>query len=945
MFRNETGFRRCAFVAAVLVSACGQAFGAAEADKAGLLARYPGLNVIEWDGRPEMFYGVPMTVANDPRIAADTWLSNHGSAFGAGDLTIRYESEAEIAGGRFTAFHYSQLIDGLPVDLSQIVIVVLNAPDGQKVVSAAAKVATPPQDGFRPDGVTADDAVAKVRAMGDYNKMPLWSAPEMVVYMGEGDFPRWITPTRAWKFVGNEPNGADSRKYTFFVDASSGELIFARDEILHIDVVGQVRARATPSPDGNAAADWSGNPPAERPVPNIRVRINGSNTTSAFTDANGNFTIPYAGTGAVTIDCSVGDGRWARVVENNAGVALITASTTATPGVPATLLLNPAPSTEFTNAQANAFIQQTLTHNFIRDRVPTFAPLDTQLPCNTGVTGSCNAFYDGASTNFYNLSTANGCNNTAFSSVVSHEYGHHIVNRRGLAQGGFGEGYGDCVSILEYDDPIVGRYFRTSGAPVRTPDTTNRQYPCTAGEVHACGEIIAGAITKLRRNFGNTFGSAEGLTRSRQLFVDWTMVTLGGEAGMQSAVPRTVAEFLTINDDDGNLSNGTPQACEIANAFNQHNVQLTNASQDSVVFALAQPLVQEMRPGVGIPVDFTVQPLCRHDAPNSGRVFYRVGASGAYSQIALTQVSPGRYVGEVPAQQCGASGTASIQYYFAVNTLNNGTNTAGPTAYYPPAGTSFAPVTAYVFSTSTDMNDDFEADRGWTVGTTTATTGQWVRGDPVGTIAQPEDDHSASGSQCFFTGQGALGGADGAFDIDGGMTTLLSPTYNMAGADDVMVTYWRWYSNGAGAGPYEDTFRVDVSVDGGTNWTNAETIGPGNAADPNVNGGWVQARWLLRSKGLAPSSQIKLRFIAEDAVNGSLVEAALDDFSIRGLACSNPVPCIADFDNNGGVDGADVEAFFVTWTSGDSAADVNQDGGVDGGDVATFFIAWQAGGC
>ncbi|MBS0197766.1 MAG: hypothetical protein JSR77_13510 [Planctomycetes bacterium] len=56
-------------------------------------------------------------------------------------------------------------------------------------------------------------------------------------------------------------------------------------------------------------------------------------------------------------------------------------------------------------------------------------------------------------------------------------------------------------------------------------------------------------------------------------------------------------------------------------------------------------------------------------------------------------------------------------------------------------------------------------------------------------------------------------------------------------------------------------------------------------------------------------------------------------------------PCIGDFNQDGGVDGADVEAFFVPWQEGDAAADVNGDGGVDGADVETFFLAWQAGGC
>ncbi len=61
----------------------------------------------------------------------------------------------------------------------------------------------------------------------------------------------------------------------------------------------------------------------------------------------------------------------------------------------------------------------------------------------------------------------------------------------------------------------------------------------------------------------------------------------------------------------------------------------------------------------------------------------------------------------------------------------------------------------------------------------------------------------------------------------------------------------------------------------------------------------------------------------------------------------NPCParCPADYNNDGGVDGGDVEAFFNDWETGLTNADVNQDGGVDGGDVETFFLAWEAGGC
>ncbi|MCX5688638.1 MAG: matrixin family metalloprotease [Planctomycetota bacterium] len=59
----------------------------------------------------------------------------------------------------------------------------------------------------------------------------------------------------------------------------------------------------------------------------------------------------------------------------------------------------------------------------------------------------------------------------------------------------------------------------------------------------------------------------------------------------------------------------------------------------------------------------------------------------------------------------------------------------------------------------------------------------------------------------------------------------------------------------------------------------------------------------------------------------------------------DPLPCPADFNQDGGVDGSDVDAFFSEWEAGNSTADTNQDGGVDGSDIDFFFAAWEAGGC
>lgn len=61
---------------------------------------------------------------------------------------------------------------------------------------------------------------------------------------------------------------------------------------------------------------------------------------------------------------------------------------------------------------------------------------------------------------------------------------------------------------------------------------------------------------------------------------------------------------------------------------------------------------------------------------------------------------------------------------------------------------------------------------------------------------------------------------------------------------------------------------------------------------------------------------------------------------------SNPCGnCPSDFDQSGGIDGADIEAFFFSWTDGAPCADVNFDGGIDGVDVEFFFARWETGEC
>jgi C1A family cysteine protease len=184
------------------------------------------------------------------------------------------------------------------------------------------------------------------------------------------------------------------------------------------------------------------------------------------------------------------------------------------------------------------------------------------------------------------------------------------------------------------------------------------------------------------------------------------------------------------------------------------------------------------------------------------------------------------------------------------------------------------------------FDDDFESDRGWTVGDVGdgASTGIWDRGDPEATWwgdqpCQPGDDHTESpGTDCYVTGLSA-GSSQGTHDVDGGKTTLLSPAIDLSEQTSAVLAYYRWFANETGSNPNDDDFIVGVSHDGGLSWTNLETVSC-SARE------WVRKEFYLEDY-VPLTHEIRVRFIADDSgVGGSIVEAAVDDFSI--VACGAP---------------------------------------------------------
>jgi subtilisin family serine protease len=171
--------------------------------------------------------------------------------------------------------------------------------------------------------------------------------------------------------------------------------------------------------------------------------------------------------------------------------------------------------------------------------------------------------------------------------------------------------------------------------------------------------------------------------------------------------------------------------------------------------------------------------------------------------------------------------------------------------------------------------DLFESATGWTTnpnGTDTATTGTWERGDPEATSSgvalQPGT--TVSGTNDLVTGRLA-GASAGAGDVDGGTTTIQSPSITMPAGGTQTLTF-SWYFAHLNNATAADFFRVSV-VSGG----NVTVVLNQAGSAANRAGAWAMASVNVSSFG---GQTIQLRIETADAATASLVEAGVDDVII-----------------------------------------------------------------
>jgi hypothetical protein len=338
----------------------------------------------------------------------------------------------------------------------------------------------------------------------------------------------------------------------------------------------------------------------------------------------------------------------------------------------------------------------------------------------------------------------------------------------------------------------------------------------------------------------------------------------------------------------------------------------------------------ELDPGVPTSFEVTIDPREDSIVPGSAQLFTSVNG-GSFMASSLTSNGGNSYTATIPSVNCDDD----VEFYVAVEGDTDGVITL-------PENGGSNPFVAVVGDLIVAFDDNFETNMGWTVtgNVSGQNSGVWQRGVPAGDGSRGDAPNDADGSgACYLTGNGGPGSNT---DVDDGQTILNSPIFDLSAAPEAILSYSRWYDNtgsGTGAAPGADVFTVQISNDLGVNWTTLEIVGP---SDPQSSGGWFDASFRVADY-VTPTNLVLVRFIAEDAGDGSVIEAAVDAVRIDSFTCEDPATCPADLNGDGALDFFDVSAFLTAYNGMDPIADFTGDGMFNFFDVSAFLSAFQAG--
>mgnify|MGYP000316900834 CR=1 FL=1 len=643
----------------------------------------------------------------------------------------------------------------------------------------------------------------------------------------------------AWRVeVGHRTEGAVPAGRVYWIGAQDGVILGTERTVHDFEVRGTVRAFVTPG----FAPDSASNSEVATTMRYLDVT---SSAGTVRTDASGNFVFPSVNTSLQVTARFTGTYN---NVQNSAGTEY-SLTQTIPPNQDNTLTMNPSSSAQVT-AQGNVFHHVNLLRDFVRSIVPTDATADFLMSANVNINDSCNAYFDGGSTNYF--LPGGSCVNTAYSTVVSHENGHWLNVRYNTGNGpdGMGEGNADVWAMYLYDTPIVGQDFCGAGCAIRSGQNTRLfcgdASPACHGGVHADGEPWMGAAWKIRARLNTALGNSMGDLTANTLFLSW----MG--AYNQSQIRSIIeTQWVVLDDDDGDINDGSPHFAQIDGGFRDQGFPGLELHPVTIEFVT---IVPDTEAAVG-PYGIEASILEHFDGASitSATMFWRSNGA-SFTALPFLDQGNGRYGQSIPP----VVAPAQVDYYIvASDSLGNSVRWPSPTGAQGFRVGTAVPLLAY----------DFESGpEGWTHGSygdTSNSSDDWEHGDPTGEsslvtsggqlLTWYDPSNAPSGTKCFGTDLGIT--TNGAYPANA-HTWLRSPLIDCSTARGTRLTFRRWLTIQSGAAD-----QARIRVNGNIVWSNSTQANL-------LEGAWsVQTVDISTFADANPAVQIEFELRTDAAVN------------------------------------------------------------------------------
>lgn len=656
-------------------------------------------------------------------------------------------------------------------------------------------------------------------------------------------------------------------EFVSYVDKLSGDLLY----------------RHTNHRDANASVTNKGTIKFKNPMEKDTLVYFGEmknffGTDSAITNSQGKIVEDL--TKSVTFK-SIFSGPWVKVTRLNSSNLFDTKTANYTSIInPGDNLIVNWNDTISMKGERTLFWHANFIHSYYKKLDPKFTGMDSVLNLQISFTGSANAFSGGSTIRF------TGCQDANFKlyesgAVLYHEWGHSVNSflykslgsAQGMINASCNEGTADVTSCMMLDDFFVGRGVKPADPNFNIRNLKNKIiYPDSlTNESHHDGQILAGAYWDLRD-----------LTNADFVMKLSHKAKYGkpDDLNVGIAFSEWFIETLIADDDDNDLSNGTPYYDKIVESFNNHHIGtnlFTKMSFQHTPLSDTKDTINDYIANFNI--DYLPLPNAK---PSPVKLIYMINNLKILNEVVATETEKGKYTAKIPAQPNGTV----VKYYFTAYDKLSSVNlvlSASQTETKP-----------FLFTVGyeTIYMDDFETTNNWKIGDSTdiATYGKWEIATPnvitlsIGQI-QPGSG-TGEGTKCLVTG--ALGNSNNYYSYyPNGTTSVISKSFNLSNTPNPILKFNKWFYN-----YYNLTtipaFEFYISEDDGKTWKTIET-------SIKKTSQWESQLYNLNDY-VNDFAKLKFKFVVRIAKSSYITwvtEALIDDFEIlspiQGISSVNDV--------------------------------------------------------